>query len=147
MDMCQGGGDSSHPYLSWELVAELIIKWAQDKWSGVGGGVKKHILIHVHGGLIEMGPKKWPRQAAFILFRQRNNTFLEILFFFLLEYSCFTVLHYFLLYCKVDQLCLYIYPKKQYILRLAGKRNLGVGAAQWAENLNRVGAWSHQVQS
>ena len=73
----QGGGDSSHLHLSWELVAELIMKWTQDKWAGQGGGWKE---THVHGGLIEMGPKKWPRQATFILFRQRNNAFLEILF-------------------------------------------------------------------
>ena len=30
------------------------------------------MLIHEHGGPIQMGPKKWPNQAAFILFRQIN---------------------------------------------------------------------------
>ena len=37
----QGGGDSSHLHLSWELVAELIMKWTQDKWAGQGGGWKE----------------------------------------------------------------------------------------------------------
>ena len=30
--------------------------------------------FHAHGGPIEMGPEKWPKQAAFIDFTQRNNT-------------------------------------------------------------------------
>ena len=30
---------------------------------------KKHILIHTHGGYVEIGPKKCPTQAAFRLFR------------------------------------------------------------------------------
>lgn len=29
----------------------------------------------VQGDLIEMGPKKWPKQGAFMLSRQRNNKF------------------------------------------------------------------------
>lgn len=29
-------------------------------------------LIHVHGGLIEMGPKKKPKKTAFILFRKET---------------------------------------------------------------------------
>ena len=35
---------------------------------------KKQIVIYVHSGLIEMGAKKWAKQAAFIFSRQRNNT-------------------------------------------------------------------------
>lgn len=34
---------------------------------------KKHILIHAHGGYIEIGPKKWPTQAAFRLFRLKKQ--------------------------------------------------------------------------
>ena len=30
---------------------------------------------HTHRDLIEIRPKKWPTQAAFILFRQRKNEF------------------------------------------------------------------------
>lgn len=33
---------------------------------------KKH-LVCAHGNLIEIGPKKWPKQIAFTIFRQRNN--------------------------------------------------------------------------
>ena len=43
-------------------------------------GEKETILIHTHGGLTEMGPKKWPKLAAFILFRQRNNKFVRNFF-------------------------------------------------------------------
>ena len=50
-------------------VAGLIIKWTKNK--------KKQILIHVHRDLIEMETKKWPKQAAFIFFRQRNNKFVK----------------------------------------------------------------------
>lgn len=35
---------------------------------------EKPILIHAHGVLIEIGPKKWLKQADFIFFRQKNNT-------------------------------------------------------------------------
>lgn len=51
-------------------VAGLIINWTQDRCMGE----KKYILIHVCGGLIEMGPQKWTKQAAFILFRRRKST-------------------------------------------------------------------------
>ena len=34
-------------------------------------------LICIYRGLIEVGPKKCPRQVAFILFRQRNNKLLR----------------------------------------------------------------------
>ena len=43
----------------------------QDRFTGE----KETNLIPVHGALIEMGPKKWPKQAAFILLRQRNKEF------------------------------------------------------------------------
>ena len=33
----------------------------------------QQVLIHVHRDPIEIETKKWPKQAAFILFRQRNN--------------------------------------------------------------------------
>ena len=35
----------------------------------------QQMLIHMHGDPIEIEPKKWPKQEAFILFRQRNNKF------------------------------------------------------------------------
>ena len=70
---CQGGGNfSQSPNPSWVLVAELIIKLTQDELIG-----EKEILSLGHRGLIEMAPKKWPKQAAFILFRQRNNKFVR----------------------------------------------------------------------
>ena len=110
-------------------------------------GVKKCILIHVCGGLIEMGPKKWPKQAAFLLFRQRNNTFLEILFIFLLEYSCFAVLRYFLLYCKVDQLCLYIYPPETIHFEVGRKKKLRCGCCSVSrESKQRWGLGSSSVE-
>ena len=46
----------------------LIIKFAQNRLIG-----EKQILIRVYGGPIEMRPKKWPKQAIFILFRKRNK--------------------------------------------------------------------------
>ena len=46
----------------------LMIKLTKDRLKG-----KIYILILEHGSLIETGPKKWPKQATFILFRQRNN--------------------------------------------------------------------------
>ena len=39
-----------------------------------------------------------------------ESTFSFIKFFFLLEYSCFIMFCQFLVYSKVDQLCVYIYP-------------------------------------
>ena len=30
---------------------------------------KETILINAHGGLIDMGPRKWPKQATFIFVR------------------------------------------------------------------------------
>ena len=30
--------------------------------------------MRVQVGLIEVGPKKWPKQAGFMLFRQKNPT-------------------------------------------------------------------------
>ena len=54
-------------------MAGLIIKLTQDRLAGE----KETHLIHVHGGLIEIGPNKWSKQAAFILSRQRNNKFLN----------------------------------------------------------------------
>ena len=33
---------------------------------------KETNLICTHRGLIEMRPKKWPKQTAFILFKQKN---------------------------------------------------------------------------
>ena len=38
---------------------------------------KRNILIHVHGGLIDLALKKGPKQPVFILFRQRNNAFVR----------------------------------------------------------------------
>ena len=38
---------------------------------------KKQISTRAHGGLIEMEPKKWAKQAAFIFFRQRNGKFVR----------------------------------------------------------------------
>ena len=35
------------------------------------------MLICAYGILVEMGPKKWSKQAAFELFRQRNNKFVR----------------------------------------------------------------------
>ena len=52
-------------------MAGLIIKLLQDRLIGE----EETNLIHVQGDLIEMGPKKWPKQKAFIFFRQRNNKF------------------------------------------------------------------------
>ena len=34
---------------------------------------KRSNFSHVQRDLIEMGPKKWPEQGAFMLSRQRNN--------------------------------------------------------------------------
>ena len=31
------------------------------------------MAIHVHRSLIEMGPKKWAKQAASLFFRERNK--------------------------------------------------------------------------
>ena len=45
-------------------MTELIIKWTQDYEQ------ERNKLICEHEVLIEMGSKKWPKQAAFILFRQ-----------------------------------------------------------------------------
>ena len=53
-------------------MAELIIKLVQDR---VTGG--KQILINLCGGLVENEPKKWSRQATFVLFRQRTHQFVE----------------------------------------------------------------------
>ena len=49
-------------------MAGLTIKLTQYKLKEK----KKQILICT-GSLKVIGPKKWPKQAAFILFRQRNN--------------------------------------------------------------------------
>ena len=38
---------------------------------------RRKILIHAHGGLLEIGLKKWSKQAAFILLRQRRNIFMR----------------------------------------------------------------------
>ena len=54
------------PYPSWVLVAGLIIKLTQDRLTGE----KETSLISGPGGPIEMGPKKWQKQATFILFGQ-----------------------------------------------------------------------------
>ena len=62
------------PHPSWVLLGGLLTTLVQDRLTGEK---KKQILIHAHGGLIEIGPKKWPEQAAFILFTQRNNTFVR----------------------------------------------------------------------
>ena len=34
---------------------------------------EKETNFNSHGGLKEMRPKKCPKQAAFVLFRQKNN--------------------------------------------------------------------------
>ena len=59
---CQGGENSSF-YPSWVLAAALIIKLTQNRLSGE----KEINFIYVHAGLIEIEPKKWPKQAAFIV--------------------------------------------------------------------------------
>ena len=46
-------------------MASIIIKLIQDRLTG-----EKNILNNAYRGLIEMGSKKWPKQAAFIPFRQ-----------------------------------------------------------------------------
>lgn len=46
----------------------LIIKLAQDRLTR-----KRSNFNPVQRDLIEMGPKKWPKQGAFMLSRQRNN--------------------------------------------------------------------------
>ena len=46
--------------------------------------------------------------ALMISFTAKNPH--DFLFFFLLEYNCFTMLCQFLLYNEVNQLCIYIYP-------------------------------------
>ena len=46
----------------------LIIQLIQDRLTG-----EKDILIYMHRGLIEIGPKMWPKQIAFILFRKAIN--------------------------------------------------------------------------
>ena len=51
-------------------MAGPVIKLTQDR---LRGEEKETSLIHVHGGLIEMGPKKWPKQAAFILFKTKKQ--------------------------------------------------------------------------
>ena len=67
---CQGGRTSPQPYLSWVLAAGLIMKLTQDRLTG-----GKESLNGEQEGLIEMVPTKWPKQTAFILFRQRNSKF------------------------------------------------------------------------
>lgn len=64
-------GEDLPPHPSWVLVTGLMItELTQDKWTGK----KNQIFNCVHRVPVEMGPKKRPRQAAFYVFRQRNNT-------------------------------------------------------------------------
>ena len=49
-------------------MAALIIKLTQDRLAR-----EKQILIHVHGGLIEMGLRNGQSKAAFILLRQKKK--------------------------------------------------------------------------
>ena len=48
----------------------LIIKLTQNKLTGE----KETNFNSCTGGAIEMRLKKWPKQATFILFRQKNKT-------------------------------------------------------------------------
>lgn len=67
---CEGGENFPlHPCRV--LMAVLIIKLAQDRVTGE----KETRLIHVHRGLINIGPKKWPKEAILYFFRQRKNKF------------------------------------------------------------------------
>ena len=38
---------------------------------------KRNKFYSLPGGLIEKGAQKWPKHAVFVLFRQRNNTFVK----------------------------------------------------------------------
>ena len=40
-------------------------------------GEKEIGLICVHEVLIEVEPKRWPKQETFIFFKQRNNKFMS----------------------------------------------------------------------
>ena len=60
-------------YPSWVLVAGPMIKLTQDRLTGE----KETNFNSCTWGLVKIGPKKWSRQAAFILFRQRNNKFVR----------------------------------------------------------------------
>lgn len=48
-------------------MVELIIKLTQERLTE-----EEMSLIHVHGGLIEMGPKKKPKKTAFILLEKKK---------------------------------------------------------------------------
>ena len=50
--------------------------WTNNK-TNTGQINRRKILIHAHGGLLEIGLKKWSKQSAFILLRQRSNTFIR----------------------------------------------------------------------
>ena len=51
----------------------IIVKLTQD----IVTGEKETNLICVYEGLMEMGSKKWPKQVAFTLFRQRKIKFVR----------------------------------------------------------------------
>ena len=64
--MCQGWGNFPSRFLSNKIDTGQINREKETNF-----------LICGHRGLIEIAPKKWPKQAAFILFRQRNNKFMR----------------------------------------------------------------------
>ena len=69
----QGNTGEIYPlYISPAVVTGLIIKFSQNRFIR-----EKQILICVYGGPVEMRPKKWPKQAIFILFRQRHSKFVR----------------------------------------------------------------------
>ena len=58
---------------TWEtLVAGLIMKLTQDRLTG-----EKETLNSCTWQSHKMGPKTWPKQATFILIRQRDNAFVR----------------------------------------------------------------------
>ena len=62
----EGAASSSTPPLS-------SCGWTNNK-SNIN---RRKTNFNAHEGLTEMRPKKWPKQAAFILIRQGNNTFVR----------------------------------------------------------------------
>lgn len=62
------------PNYSSILTAGLTIKWKQDRLTREK---KKQISIHVHRGLMEIGPRTC-QSSQLLAFRQRNNKFVRI---------------------------------------------------------------------
>ena len=68
---CWGGDISpSFPFKLLWLELGTIMTLVQDRLMGE----KERYFNHLHRGLLEIGPKKSSKQAAFVLFRQRNKS-------------------------------------------------------------------------